>query len=299
MDLKNRIEELKKKKKAVILAHNYQVLEVQRLADFVGDSLELARKSTGVDADIIVFAGVYFMAETAKILNPDKKVLIPEIEARCPMADMVTASDIRRLREQYPDAGFVAYVNTNADVKAEVDIICTSANAVKVVNSMPQKRIVFVPDKNLGNWVKQNTDKDVILYHGYCYVHDEFEYEKIKRLKEENPDAVMLVHPEAPPQVVEMADEVVSTSGMLRYVASTDARKIIVVTEEGLLDMLREKHPDKIILSAGRKAICEDMKKITPESILRSLEEEKYEITIPPDTMERARVAIEKMLKIK
>ena len=299
MDLKNRIEELKKKKKAVILAHNYQVLEVQHLADFVGDSLELARKSTGVDADIIVFAGVYFMAETAKILNPDKKVLIPEIEARCPMADMVTASDIRRLREQYPDAGFVAYVNTNADVKAEVDIICTSANAVKVVNSMPQKRIVFVPDKNLGNWVKQNTDKDVILYHGYCYVHDEFEYEKIKRLKEENPDAVMLVHPEAPPQVVEMADEVVSTSGMLRYVASTDARKIIVVTEEGLLDMLREKHPDKIILSAGRKAICEDMKKITPESILRSLEEEKYEITIPPDTMERARVAIEKMLKIK
>ena len=299
MDLKNRIEELKKKKKAVILAHNYQVLEVQHLADFVGDSLELARKSTGVDADIIVFAGVYFMAETAKILNPDKKVLIPEIEARCPMADMVTASDIRRLREQYPDAGFVAYVNTNADVKAEVDIICTSANAVKVVNSMPQKRIVFVPDKNLGNWVKQNTDKEVILYHGYCYVHDEFEYEKIKRLKEENPDAVMLVHPEAPPQVVEMADEVVSTSGMLRYVASTDARKIIVVTEEGLLDMLREKHPDKIILSAGRKAICEDMKKITPESILRSLEEEKYEITIPPDTMERARVAIEKMLKIK
>jgi len=299
MDLKNRIEELKKKKKAVILAHNYQVLEVQHLADFVGDSLELARKSTGVDADIIVFAGVYFMAETAKILNPDKKVLIPEIEARCPMADMVTASDIRRLREQYPDAGFVAYVNTNADVKAEVDIICTSANAVKVVNSMPQKRIVFVPDKNLGNWVKQNTDKDVILYHGYCYVHDEFEYEKIKRLKEENPDAVMLVHPEAPPQVVEMADEVVSTSGMLRYVASTDARKIIVVTEEGLLDMLREKHPDKIILSAGRKAICEDMKKITPESILRSLEEEKYEITIPPDTMERARGAIEKMLKIK
>lgn len=299
MDLKNRIEELKKKKKAVILAHNYQVLEVQHLADFVGDSLELARKSTGVDADIIVFAGVYFMAETAKILNPDKKVLIPEIEARCPMADMVTASDIRRLRKQYPDAGFVAYVNTNADVKAEVDIICTSANAVKVVNSMPQKRIVFVPDKNLGNWVKQNTDKDVILYHGYCYVHDEFEYEKIKRLKEENPDAVMLVHPEAPPQVVEMADEVVSTSGMLRYVASTDARKIIVVTEEGLLDMLREKHPDKIILSAGRKAICEDMKKITPESILRSLEEEKYEITIPPDTMERARGAIEKMLKIK
>ena len=299
MDLKDRIEELKKKKKAVILAHNYQVLEVQHLADFVGDSLELARKSTGVDADIIVFAGVYFMAETAKILNPDKKVLIPEIEARCPMADMVTASDIRRLREQYPDAGFVAYVNTNADVKAEVDIICTSANAVKVVNSMPQKRIVFVPDKNLGNWVKQNTDKDVILYHGYCYVHDEFEYEKIKRLKEENPDAVMLVHPEAPPQVVEMADEVVSTSGMLRYVASTDARKIIVVTEEGLLDMLREKHPDKIILSAGRKAICEDMKKITPESILRSLEEEKYEITIPPDTMERARGAIEKMLRIK
>ena len=299
MDLKNRIEELKKKKKAVILAHNYQVLEVQHLADFVGDSLELARKSTGVDADIIVFAGVYFMAETAKILNPDKKVLIPEIEARCPMADMVTASDIRRLREQYPDAGFVAYVNTNADVKAEVDIICTSANAVKVVNSMPQKRIVFVPDKNLGNWVKQNTDKEVILYHGYCYVHDEFEYEKIKRLKEENPDAVMLVHPEAPPQVVEMADEVVSTSGMLRYAASTDARKIIVVTEEGLLDMLREKHPDKIILSAGRKAICEDMKKITPESILRSLEEEKYEITIPPDTMERARGAIEKMLKIK
>jgi len=299
MKLKDRIEELKKRKKAVILAHNYQVLEVQHLADFVGDSLELARKSKGVDADIIVFAGVYFMAETAKILNPDKRVLIPEIEARCPMADMVTASDIKRLRKQYPDAGFVAYVNTNADVKAEVDIICTSANAVKVVNSMPQKRIVFVPDKNLGNWVKLNTDKEVILYHGYCYVHDEFEYEKIKRLREENPDAVMLVHPEAPPQVVEMADEVVSTSGILRYVASTDARKIIVVTEEGLLDMLREKHQDKIILSAGRKAICEDMKKITPESILRSLEEEKYEITIPPDTMERARVAIEKMLRIK
>jgi len=238
------------------------------------------------------------MAETAKILNPQKKVLIPEKQARCPMADMVTAADIKRLRKQYPDAGFVAYVNTNADVKAEVDIICTSANAIKVVNSLPQKRIVFVPDKNLGNWVKKNTDKEVILYHGYCYVHDEFEYKRIKTLKEENPEAILLVHPEAPPKVVEMADQVVSTSGMLRYVDSSPEKKFIVVTEEGLLEMLREKHPDKTIISAGRKAICEDMKKITPESILRSLEEEKYEVTIPTNIIERAREAIEKMLSI-
>jgi len=298
MSIEDRINELKKDKKAVILAHNYQILDVQKIADFVGDSLELARKSTGIDAEIIVFAGVYFMVETAKILNPEKKVLIPEIQARCPMADMITANDIKRLREKYPEAGFVAYINTNADVKAEVDVICTSANAAKIVNAMPHKEIVFVPDMNLGSWVKKNTNKKVILYNGYCYVHRDFDPEKVRELKEKYPDAVLLVHPEARPEVVDMADAVVSTSGMLHYVKDSDAKRFIVVTEEGLLERLRMLHPDREIISPGIKGICKDMKKITLQLVLNSLEEEKYEIKIPDNTLNRAKASIERMLEI-
>ncbi len=298
MGLKEKIEELKREKNAVVLAHNYQIGEVQEVADFVGDSLELARLSQGVSADIIVFAGVYFMAETAKILNPEKTVLIPEKEARCPMADMITAEEVRKLRQKYPDAGFVAYVNTNADVKAEVDMICTSANAVKVVNSLPQKKVVFLPDKNLASWVSKNTEKEIIPYSGYCYVHMDFDPEKIKYLKEIHPDAVVLVHPEARPEVVALAHQVLSTSGMLRYVEKSPHSKFIVVTEEGLLEMLRRRYPEKTILSPGMKGICRDMKKINLLSIYNPLEKMRYKVEVPEKVLQRARRAIEKMLEI-
>ncbi len=292
------VERLKKERGAVVLAHNYQLQEVQEVADFVGDSLELARLSSRVEADVIVFAGVYFMAETAKILNPGKRVLIPEIEARCPMADMVNAATVRKWREKYPDAGFVAYVNTNADVKAEVDIICTSANAVKVVNSLPQTRIVFLPDRNLAHWVSLNTHKEIIPYPGYCHVHMDFSPEAVKALKRKHPDAEVLVHPEARPEVVEMADRVLSTSGMLNYVKESPSRKFIVVTEEGLLEMMRKLYPHKEIISPGTPGICEDMKRISLKSVYLSLKDMKYEVEVPEEVALRAKRAIEKMLEI-
>ena len=298
MELKKEIEKLKRERNAVVLAHNYQIQEVQEVADFVGDSLELARLSQKVNAKVIVFAGVYFMAETAKILNPEKTVLIPEKDARCPMADMVTAEEVRKLRKRYPDAAFVAYVNTNADVKAEVDIICTSANAVKVVESLPQKRIVFLPDKNLAHWVSLNTDKEIIPFYGYCYVHQDFDPEKIKQLKKEHPQALVLVHPEADPEVVALADQVLSTSGMLRYVEKSSAEEFIVVTEEGLLEMLRRKHPEKKILSPGMKGICRDMKKISLNSVYTSLKEMRYPVEVPEEVARRARKSIKRMLEI-
>ncbi len=298
MNYKRAIEELKRERKAVVLAHNYQVLQVQEVADFVGDSLELARLSAGVHAEIIVFAGVYFMAETAKILNPQKLVLLPEKDARCPMADMVDASKVRELRSMYPDAAFVAYVNTNADVKAEVDIVCTSANAVKVVNSLPQRRVVFLPDQNLAHWVSLNTNKEIIPYPGYCYVHRDFDPEAVARLKEENPDAEVIVHPESRPEVVKMADRVFSTSGMIKYVGQSPSKKFIVVTEEGLLERLRKLYPQKQILSPGMKGVCTDMKKISLRSVYLSLKELKYEVKVPEEIAQRARRAIEKMLEI-
>ena len=298
MELKSQIEELKRERRAVVLAHNYQIQEVQEVADFVGDSLELARLSQRVNADIIVFAGVYFMAETAKILNPEKTVLIPERDARCPMADMVTAQEVRKLRKRYPEAAFVAYVNTNADVKAEVDIICTSANAVRVVESLPQKRILFLPDKNLAHWVSLNTHKEIIPFYGYCYVHQNFDPQKIKELKREHPKAVVLVHPEARPEVVALADQVLSTSGMLRYVEKSSAGEFIVVTEEGLLEMLRRKHPNIKILSPGMKGICRDMKKINLNSIYISLKEMRYPVEVPEEVARRARESIKRMLEV-
>ncbi len=298
MDYKKAVEELKRERKAIVLAHNYQVQEVQEVADFVGDSLELARLSAEVDAKLIVFAGVYFMAETAKILNPQKVVLIPERDARCPMADMVDAPKVRELRAKYPDAAFVAYVNTNADVKAEVDVVCTSANAVRVVNSLPHQRVVFLPDQNLAHWVSLNTQKEVIPYPGYCYVHKNFAPEAVERLKRENPDAEVIVHPEARPEVVKMADRVFSTYGMIKYVGESPSRKFIVVTEEGLLERLRKLYPQKQILSPGMKGICVDMKKISLRSVYLSLKELKYEVKVPEEIAEKAKRAIDKMLEI-
>lgn len=296
--MKEEILRLKKEKKAVILAHNYQRPEIQEVADFIGDSFELARKARDVDADIIVFCGVIFMAEMAKILNPDKKVLIPRIDARCPMADMVSVDEVMKLREEYPDALVVSYVNTNADVKAVSDICCTSANAVRVVNSLNSKRIIFLPDENLAHYVSRFSKSEIIPFKGFCYVHKSFKYEEVKRAKESHPDALLIVHPECNPEVVDIADEVASTSGMVRIVKNSQKKKFLIGTEEGLIQRMRREIPDKSFYSAGSPKICYNMKKIKIEDLYESLIYEKDEILIDEKIIERAKKPLERMLEV-
>lgn len=296
--MKEEILKLKKEKKAVILAHNYQRPEIQEIADFVGDSFELARKAREMDAEIIVFCGVIFMAEMAKILNPDKKVLIPRIDARCPMADMVSVENVLKLKEKYPDAIVVSYVNTNADVKAVSDICCTSANAVKVVNSLNSKKIIFLPDENLAHYVSRFSKNEIIPFKGFCYVHRSFRYEEVKKAKEMHPDALLIVHPECNPEVIDIADEVASTSGMVKIAKSSDRKKFLIGTEEGLIQRMKREMPDKEFYSAGSAKTCHNMKKIRIENLYESLLYEKDEIIIDEKTMERAREPIERMLEV-
>ncbi len=294
------IERLKKEKNAVILAHNYQREEIQKIADILGDSLDLSRKAQNIDADIIVFAGVRFMAETAKILSPEKKVLIPHPDATCEMADMVTADDVVRLKEEYPDAKTVCYVNTYADVKAVCDICCTSRNAVNVVKSLDTKRIIFIPDRNLGRYVKEQVpEKEVILYDGYCYVHDELiTLNDVLLAKEAHPDAVVLTHPEARKEVLEVSDYVASTNGMVKIAGISEKKEFIIATEVDMTKRLKKEFPDKEFYPASKNAICRGMKTITLESIYMSLKEEQYEITLPEDIIQRAKDAILKMIEI-
>jgi quinolinate synthase len=295
----NKILKLKKERNAVILAHNYQPAEIQDLADFVGDSLELSQKAASTCADVIVFCGVHFMAETAYILSPDKKVLLPEASAGCPMADMVTAEKLIAKKKELPDAAVVTYINSTAAVKAESDICCTSANAPKVVASLPDEEILFVPDMYLGQYVaSQVPEKKYTFWPGYCPVHEGIKAESVLKLKKEYPAAKVVVHPECRPEVIELADEVLSTSGMCRYAALPDVTQMIVVTETGIIHRMQKENPQKQFIPVSKNAICHTMKSITIEKVLHSLETLTPEVTVPEDIRLKAIGAVNRMLDI-
>ena len=297
--LLEKIAELKERCNAVILAHNYQSEEVQVLADYLGDSLELSRQAARTDAEVIVFCGVQFMAETAFILSPQKRVLIPDPNATCPMAGMMDAARLRELKAAHPEAVVVCYVNSTAEVKAESDVCCTSANACEVVNSIPEERpIIFVPDKYLGLWSASQTGRQLILSNGYCPTHVRITPERITQLKQEYPDARVTVHPECLPSVTAMADLVASTGGMVRYARESEARRLIVGTEEGLLHRLRRENPDKQFILASAAAVCPNMKLHSAEKVLWSLQEMQHEVKVPEDVRRKALGAIERMLAI-
>ena len=295
----SRIKELKRKRKAVILVHNYQIGEVQGIADFLGDSLGLSRKAAGTDAEVIIFCGVHFMAETAAILAPEKLVLIPDPEAGCPMADMITAQELRAVKAEHPYAVVVTYVNSSAAVKAETDICCTSANAAEVVDSIPKDReIIFVPDKFLGAFVIRKTGRKLILYPGYCPVHRKLLPEAIEKQKALHPGALVMVHPECTPEVIDLADEVLSTSGMERLARTSDREEFIVGTEVDMVTRLRGANPDRRFFPASEMVVCPNMKKITMEKVLWSLEEMRFEVKVPEDVRRRALKAVDAMVRI-
>ena len=300
-ELQKKIINVKKEKNAIILAHNYQKGEIQEIADFIGDSLELCIKTSQIkESDLIIFCGVDFMAETAAILNPEKKIVIPDPEAECPMAHMLPASEVRKAKKQHPDAAVVLYVNTLAEAKAEADILCTSSNAVQVVESLPQKKILFGPDNNLAWYVAQNTDKKIIPIpdEGYCYVHKMFNVADLMFLKEKYPNAEILVHPECDPEVQEYADYILSTGGMINHVADSSKDTFIIGTEIDLITRLRRENPDKTILPAFEDAICENMKLHTLENVLKSIKTEKYVVKVPENIAKRALKAIERMISV-
>jgi quinolinate synthase len=290
---------LKKDKNAIILAHNYQLGEIQDIADFVGDSLELSQKAAQTGAAVIVFCGVHFMAETASILCPDKRVLLPDLHAGCPMANMVTAEGLRNKKEEYPEATVVCYVNSTADVKAESDVCCTSANAVKIVRNLPEERkILFVPDQYLGYFVSNKTGREMILWPGFCPTHARIRSQDITRLKREYPQAKVVVHPECKPEVTTLADEVLSTGGICRFARDTAAVDIIVGTEIGILHRLRKENPDKRFIPASEQAVCPRMKLITLENVLWSLQEMAPEVKVPEEIRLRAKSAVDRMLEV-
>lgn len=297
MDYKEKIEELKFKKNAVILVHNYQRAEVQDIADYLGDSLGLSQQANKTDAEIIVFCGVKFMAETAKILSPEKKVIMPKEEAGCPMANMVTPEDILAMRKKYPNAKVVSYVNTNADVKAISDVCCTSANAVEVVKNINADEIIFVPDKNLGSYVKRFTDKKIILWDGFCYVHDRISKEEVLTAKRKFPEALLLVHPECRPEVIDIADAILSTSGMIKFARESNAKTFLIGTEEGIIYRLKKENPNKEFYSAGTPKICSNMKLTHLKDVYDALKEEKNEINLPANIIKASKKALEEMLK--
>ena len=293
------IRELKQKRKAVILAHNYQPAEVQDLADFCGDSLGLSIQASKTDAEVIVFCGVRFMAETAKILSPAKLVLLPDRRATCPMAEMITAEQLRGLKRKYPDALVVCYVNSTADVKAQSDYCCTSANAVAVVQSLPKERpIIFVPDQHLGQFVEKQTGRDLILWPGYCPTHIFIAEEDVRKAKEQYPDAVVLAHPECSEPVKDLADAILSTGQMLRFVKESPARRFIVATEVGMLHPLKKARPDAEYIPAGPRGVCPNMKKITLEKVLASLASLQYPIDVPEQIRLRAEKSLRRMIEI-
>ncbi len=297
-DIKERIRRLKKEKNAIILAHNYQIGEVQDMADFIGDSLGLSQEAARIDQQVIVFCGVHFMAETAAILSPDKTVLMPDIRAGCPMADMVTASELREWKSHYPGRGVVCYVNTSAEVKAECDICCTSANALNVVESLEGNEVLFVPDKNLAAYVARNTKKRIIPWDGYCYVHNNILAKDIREQRSLHPEAEVWVHPECRPEVIDLADRVLSTGGMVKQAKKTRIKDIIIGTESGIIHRLKKENPEKNFYPALNTALCYNMKKITLIKVLKSLEDMVYKVEVPVDISRRARGAIEKMIKI-
>jgi len=298
-DLVSKIRELKKKRNAVILVHNYQLPEVQDVADYRGDSLELSRIAAKTDAKVIVFCGVYFMAETASILSPDKKVIMPDIHSGCPMANMLKADDLRKLKAKHPKAVTVGYVNTSAEVKAELDYCCTSTNAVAVVNALKDKEeIIFVPDKYLADYVAKKTGRKMIIWNGFCPTHIKILPEDVKRERKFHPFAKVMVHPECLPQVVGMADAVLSTSQMAKFAKESEATEFIVGTEIGLIYRLKNDNPGKEFYPASERAVCPNMKRTTEEKIASSLEEMKEEVKVPENIRIRARKSIDRMLEI-
>jgi quinolinate synthase len=321
--LREQILTLKKKRNAIILAHNYQREEVQDIADYRGDSLELSRIAADVDCDVIVFCGVNFMAESASILSPHKTVLLPEISACCPMADMIKVSGSRELKNYFPGYDYtggykypadftlrdikklhpgvpvVTYVNTTADVKAESDICCTSANAVKIVESLDTDRVICVPDRNLSAWIAYNTDKEVITWDGFCHVHDRVTAQDVDKVKEEHPDALVLAHPECRMEVLEKADHVTSTSGMLRYARASDVKEFVIGTETGLLYKLREDSPNKKFYPLRKDMVCLNMKKTTLKSVLHVLETMENEVKVDERIRVLAKKSLDRMLAVR
>lgn len=297
-EIQERIRQLRTERQAAILAHNYQIGEVQDVADFVGDSLELSQKAAQLDAEVIVFCGVHFMAETAAILSPQKTILMPDIHAGCPMADMITAKELIEWKKQYPGSQVVCYVNTSAEVKAECDICCTSSNALQVVEAAEGDEILFAPDKNLAAYVARFTKKKIIPWDGYCYVHHNISARDVRSKKDQFPDAEVWVHPECRPEVIDLADKVFSTGKMIKEARVTKKDDILIGTETGIIYRMKKENPDKNFHPIKDLALCANMKKISLIKVLRSLEEMKHEVDVPLEISRRARGAIEKMIKI-
>ena len=297
-ELIQEIKRLKVEKNALILAHNYQNIEIQDLADYRGDSLQLSILAKEVKAPLIVFCGVKFMAETAAILNPESTILLPVIDAGCPMADMITLNQLKAFKQNYPGSPVVCYVNSSVEVKAESDVCCTSSNAVKILKSFStEKPILFVPDRNLGSWAAQQSGKKVITWDGYCVVHQYgFSEEDVLTVKSKYPDYKLLVHPECDPQIIKYADLVVSTGGMVDWVKNND--KAIIATEIGLTEYLQHIYPEKSLIPLSPKAICKNMKKTTLENVYNALKYNQYVISVEPNTAQKARKAINRMLEL-
>jgi quinolinate synthase len=296
-DLQKTIVQLRKEKDAIILGHNYQRKEVQEVSDFLGDSYGLSVQASKTQAKIIVFCGVDFMAESAKILNPDKTVLHPDLRAKCPMAAMVDAASLRELKAEHPGAPVVSYVNTSAEVKAESDICCTSANAVKIVKSLPQKKVIFVPDTNLGLYVQRFVkDKEMVLWPGYCPTHVNITRKSLEALRTMHPEAEVLVHPECTPDVIDYADHAFSTEGILRHVQSSPKKEFIIGTEENMIHRLRKEAPGKVFYAVPH-ATCPNMREISLEDVRDSLVKTQFRIELPEDIIRRARMPLERMIQ--
>lgn len=297
--LREKVLRLKKEKNAYIVAHNYQNYEVQEVADILGDSLALSKAAIGTGADVIVFCGVDFMAESAKILNPDKTVILPVREADCPMALMANAERLREKKAQYPDAAVVCYVNSSAEVKAESDIACTSANAVQIVKSLPHKRVLFVPDKNLGHYVQRFCpDKEILLWQGFCTTHIRVTAEDVLRTKAKYPNAPFIAHPECPPDVIDLADFVCSTSGFGPYIAKSSAETFIIGTEVGMIFKLKKDHPSKRFIMPTEQFVCQTMKMTTLGWVAHSLEHMEHKIEIPEAIRVKAEATLRRMMDV-
>ncbi len=297
-DLISEIRKIAKEKNAVILAHNYQRPEVQDAADFVGDSLELSIKARDTEADIIIFCGVHFMAETAKILSPQKKVVMPRIDAGCPMADMVTADALAAEKLKYPKHKVVTYVNSSAAVKAISDACCTSSNAVNVVKNIESDKILFVPDKNLGNFVSRFVKKEIVCWKGFCPTHEKLKVEDIIQKKSEYPEAKVLVHPECRPEVIDIADRALSTSGIIKFCKEDDSKIFIIGTEEGILHRLKKENPDKNFVLASEKLVCPNMKLTSIEDLHQEIIELKNEVFVAEDVIVNAKKSLERMYQL-